>query len=512
MLSRHVDTDELITNNTTRRKNPQLHAPSYGARFYSEPIPKFSMPKNSMPASVAYHLVHDGMVLDGNPRQNMATFVTTWMEPEAAKLMKETTAKNFADCDEYPQTQEIHQRCVSMLADLYHAPKSHGELPAWGAGTIGSSEAFMLAGLAMKFRWRNARKAKGEPHQKPNIIYGTNAQVALHKFALYFDVEERMVPVTKESNYVLSVEEAIKYVDENTIGVVAILGSTFTGHFEPVKELNEALTKLNKEKGWDVGIHIDAASGGFVAPFIYPELEWDFRLPLVRSINVSGHKYGLVYPGVGWCIWRGKEFLPKELVFRINYLGGDYPTFTLNFSRSSSPIIAQYYNFLRLGRSGYKGIIETCKANAQFLRDCLRDTGYFEVISNPDNGLPLIAFQFKDKNVGFTEFDLMNTLRQKGWIVPAYNLPENVKDTNVLRVVVRESHSEDLLEHLVIDTVWAYETLVKMQHKDKDRGEHKDDEKEKSKNNGTHKGKDDKNYRRHRKDCLFFFYCCLCSS
>lgn len=466
MLSNHIDGDKLIRNNATRhRKDPKMHAPAYGARFYSEPIPKFKLPKDSMPARVAYQLVHDEMQLDGNPSQNMATFVASWMEPEAQNLINETMGKNFADCDEYPQSQEIHQRCVSMLADLFHAPGTE-EHASFGTATVGSSEAFMLAALALKFRWRNMRKEKGLSHDKPNIVYGSNSQVALHKFAMYFDIEERLVPVTEESNYVLSVGEAIKLVDENTIGVVAILGSTFTGHFEPVKELNKALTELNKKHGWDVGIHIDGASGGFVAPFIYPDLEWDFRLPLVRSINVSGHKYGLVYPGIGWVIWRGKQFLPNELVFHINYLGGDYPTFTLNFSRSSSPVIAQYYNFLRLGFNGYKGVIETCSSNAQFLARCLKDSKYFNMLSNPETGLPLVAFNIKDKNVNFDEYDIMHTVRQKGWIVPAYNLTKNVTDTYVLRVVVREGHSEDLLEHLVLDLIWAYETLMDKQMED----------------------------------------------
>jgi len=462
MLTKHVDGAQLIKQNTTKARttHPSMHTPAYGARFYREPIPKFKLPKDSMPANVAYQLVHDEMQLDGNTAQNMATFIASWMEPEAKDLITETLGKNMADCDEYPQTQEIHQRCVSMLADLFHAPAGVDEHAAFGTSTVGSSEAFMLAALALKFRWRNQRKEKGLPHDKPNIVYGSNSQVALHKFSLYFDVEERLVPVTKESNYVLSVESALKLVDENTIGVVAILGSTFTGHFEPVKELNKALTALNKKNGWDVGIHIDAASGGFVAPFIYPKLEWDFKLPLVRSINVSGHKYGLVYPGVGWVIWRSKEFLPQELVFHINYLGGNYPTFTLNFSRSSSPIIAQYYNFMRLGFNGYKGVMETCQQNAQFLARCLEDTGYFELFSNPQTGLPLVAFGLQDKDVGFTEHDIMNTLRQKGWVVPAYNLTANVTDVYVLRVVVREGHSEDLLEHLVLDIIWAYETLV----------------------------------------------------
>jgi glutamate decarboxylase len=412
-----------------------------------------------MPAKVAYQMVHDEMSLDGNPSQNMATFVSTWMEPEADKLILESHTKNFVDYDEYPQTQQIHQRCVSMLANLFHADGSGNQ--ARGTSCVGSSEAFMLAGLALKFRWRAARKAKGLPYDKPNIVFGTNAQVCLEKFALYFDVEMRQVPVTVESNYVLPVKEALKLIDENTIVVVAILGSTFTGHFEPVKELNDELIKLNEKTGWDVGIHVDGASGAFVAPFLYPDLEWDFRLPLVRSINVSGHKFGLVYAGVGWVIWRSKEYLPEELIFNIDYLGGQFPTFTLNFSRNASPVVSQYYNFLRLGKKGYQNVIQNCANNAYFLSRCLEKSGYFNIISDVKKGLPLIAFSLKRENddFPFSEYDLMHQVRQRGWILPAYKLPKNIESIHILRVVVREIHSEDMIEVLVADILWAYETL-----------------------------------------------------
>jgi len=320
----------------------------------------------------------------------------------------------------------------------------------------------MLAGLALKFRWRKQRQEKGLPHDKPNLVFGANAQVCLEKFARYFDVEMRQVPVTQKSNYVLDVAEAVKLVDENTIVVVAILGSTFTGHFEPVKQLNDELAKVNAKNGWDIGIHIDGASGAFVAPFRYPDLEWDFRVPLVRSINVSGHKFGLVYPGVGWIIWRSREFLPEELIFNIDYLGGQFPTYTLNFSRNASPVVSQYYNFLRLGKSGYKNIIGNCANNAYFLSRCLEQSGYFDIISNINTGLPLIAFTLKRKegtSVPFSEYDLMHQVRQRGWIIPAYKLPPSVDHIHILRVVVREIHSEDMIESLVRDILWAYETL-----------------------------------------------------
>jgi len=320
----------------------------------------------------------------------------------------------------------------------------------------------MLAALAFKFNWRRQRKEKGLSYDKPNIIMGANAQVALEKFAVYFDVEARLVPVTKESHFVMPVEEAVKLVDENTIGVVAILGSTFTGRFENVEELNTALEKLQAEKGWNVPIHVDGASGGFVAPFLFPDLKWDFRLPHVKSINASGHKFGLVYPGVGWCIWRSKEDVPEDLIFHINYLGGNFPSFTLNFSKGSGQVIAQYYNFLRLGRIGYQGIINNCASNALLLDKCLRASKYFLVHSDLTTGVPLVAFSILDevaKTVDFTEYDISHKIRQRGWIVPAYNLPKNCENINVLRIVVREGHSEDLIENLIKDLLWAFETL-----------------------------------------------------
>jgi glutamate decarboxylase len=311
----------------------------------------------------------------------------------------------------------------------------------------------------MKFAWRARRKAKGLPTDKPNMVLGHNAQVALEKFALYFDVEARLIDVSADSNYTMKVDEALKMVDENTIGVVTILGSTFTGHFENIKEINDKLTAINEKNGWHVPIHVDGASGAFVAPFVYPDLEWDFRLPLVKSINTSGHKYGLVYPGVGWCLWRSKEDLPEELIFHINYLGGDFPSFTLNFSKSASMVVAQYYNFIRLGREGYSAVIGNCRSNALFLEKCLEETGYFTIISSVEKGLPLIAASLKKDKFSFTETEVSARVRQKGWIIPAYPLPKGASDIKVMRVVVRETHSEDLCETLVKDLVWAVETL-----------------------------------------------------
>ena len=423
----------------------QSHALTYGSRYVEQPVPKYTMPEGSMPAAVAYQIIHDELNLDGNPILNLASFVTTWMEPEAERLMMETLNKNYIDQDEYPQTTEMQNRCVNMLAHLFHAPE---EKTGVGTGTVGSSEAIHLAGLALKWNWRKRRAAAGKPTDKPNLVMGHNVQVCWEKFARYFEVEPRYVPLT-EQRYVLGVPEAMERVDENTIAVVGILGSTYTGEYEPIEELNDALVQLNAKTGWDVPIHVDAASGGFVAPFTRPELKWDFRLPLVKSINVSGHKYGLVHPGVGWVIWRTEEDLPEDLIFHVNYLGGDQPTFNLNFSRGASQIIAQYYNFLSLGQEGYRRIMTSLHATAGHAAKRLDSSGRFHLLSKP-NDLPVVAFALKDTS-RFTVFDLSHKLRERGWIVPAYTMAPNAESVAVLRVVVREGFSRDMADMLLDD-------------------------------------------------------------
>lgn len=424
-------------------------APTYGSRYMDAPAPAHALPERGMPPRVAAQLIRDEMTLDGNPELNLATFVTTWMEPEAAELMTATLAKNYIDQDEYPQTTVIQNRCVAMLAELFHAPK--GSQPT-GTGTVGSSEAIQLAGLAMKWRWRARQAAAGKPTDRPNIVMGANVQVVWEKFARYFDVEPRYVPLTA-TRYVLGVPEALALVDENTIGVVAILGSTYTGEYEPVEQLNDALAAREATTGQHVPIHVDAASGGFVAPFTEPELRWDFRLPLVRSINVSGHKYGLVYPGIGWALWREPADVPPELVFHVNYLGGDEPTFSLNFSKGAGQVIAQYYNFLRLGRSGYTDVMLGLHRVAGYLTQALVDSrvedGHFELVGG-GVGLPVVCLRLHGEP-GYTVFDISKRLRQRGWIVPAYTLAADAQDIAVLRVVVREGLSRDMADALVRD-------------------------------------------------------------
>ncbi|XP_051118007.1 glutamate decarboxylase-like [Andrographis paniculata] len=436
----------MVLSKTASQTDVSVHS-TFASRYVRDSLPRFKMPENSIPKEAAYQIINDELMLDGNPRLNLASFVTTWMEPECDKLIMDAINKNYVDMDEYPVTTELQNRCVNMIAHLFNAPLGDGEA-AVGVGTVGSSEAIMLAGLAFKRKWQNKMKSLGKPYDKPNIVTGANVQVCWEKFARYFEVELKEVHL-REGYYVMDPQKAVDMVDQNTICVAAILGSTLNGEFEDVKTLNDLLLQKNAQTGWETPIHVDAASGGFIAPFLYPELEWDFRLPLVKSINVSGHKYGLVYAGIGWVIWKSKRDLPEELIFHINYLGADQPTFTLNFSKGSSQVIAQYYQLIRLGQEGYRNVMENCQENATVLRSGLERTGRFNIVSK-DNGVPLVAFSLKDRS-RHDEFEVSEMLRRFGWIVPAYTMPADAEHVTVLRVVVREDFSRTLAERLVID-------------------------------------------------------------
>jgi glutamate decarboxylase len=412
----------------------------------SRSIPRHELPEGQLPPDVAYQVVHDELMLDGNARLNVATFVTTWMEPPAVQLMAECFDKNMIDKDEYPQTAELEMRCVSILSRLWHAPDAE---TATGCSTTGSSEAAMLGGLALKRRWQQRRKAEGKPADRPNLVMGINVQICWEKFANYWDVEMRLVPMAGD-RFHLSAEEAVALCDENTIGVVAILGSTFDGSYEPVQEICGALDAFQRETGIDVPVHVDGASGAFVAPFVDPELAWDFSLPRVASINASGHKYGLVYPGVGWIVWRDAESLPEDLIFWVNYLGDNMPTFALNFSRPGAQIVAQYYNFLRLGFDGYRQVQAYARDVATRLSAQIAELGPFELITSGDE-LPVFAFRLRGEIDNYTVFDVSNALRERGWQVPAYTFPKNREDLAALRVVVRRGFTHDLADLLVAD-------------------------------------------------------------
>ncbi|WP_158969332.1 glutamate decarboxylase [Chachezhania sediminis] len=420
----------------------------YGSSTLSRALPKSRFPAAESNPRRVFTAVKDELMLDGNARQNLATFCQTWEEPEIHELMDACIDKNMIDKDEYPQTAEIEARCVRMLADLWNAPEG----PATGCSTTGSSEAAMLGGLAMKRRWEARRKAEGKPIDKPNLVTGP-VQVCWHKFTRYWDIEHREIPMD-DGRLLMTPEEALKYCDENTIGVVPTLGVTFTGEFEPVKAVSDALDQLEKDTGLDIPIHVDGASGGFLAPFCAPDLEWDFRLPRVRSINASGHKFGLAPLGVGWVMWREEKDLPESMIFWVNYLGGNMKDIALNFSRPGGQIVCQYYNFLRLGREGYEKVHGACYDTATFLANEIAAMGPFEIVFDGDRarGIPAVSWKIKDgTDPGFTLFDLADRLRVRGWQVPAYTLPANCQDRAIQRILVRNGVSQDLCALLVED-------------------------------------------------------------
>lgn len=497
-LARHVDPDELIEtlhdappHHRGKHTNQAIsHNTPYSSRYASSTeLSKFRIPHDGAPADAVHQLLKDELDLDGRPNLNLASFVGTYMEREAEQLMVENLAKNFADADEYPAMMDMHARCVSILANLWGVQK--GE-KAIGTATTGSSEAIHLGGLAMKRRWQELRRAEGKDTSKPNIIMGTNAQVALEKFARYFEVEARILPVSAKSRYRLDPELVKENIDENTIGIFVILGSTYTGHYEPVEEIHRILDDYEKKTGIDIPIHVDAASGGFIAPFTDAKAggpKWNFELPRVKSINVSGHKYGLVYAGVGWIIWRDESYLPKHLIFELHYLGGTEESYTLNFSRPGAQIIAQYFNLVHLGFTGYRTIMENALANARLLSRALEATGWYRCISDIHRkkgdfeyvkdrepytkgetsadynaGLPVVAFtlsdEFKKDFPHIKQVAISNVLRSKQYIIPNYALPPNEEKTEILRVVVRESMAMDLLDRLISDITAITQSLM----------------------------------------------------
>jgi len=442
-----MTTDAIAPHQPRKTHNTDLVRPMYARNSLLGPTPRHSIPENGMSPSTAYHLIHDELILDGSSRFNLATFCSTWMEPEASRLMGETFDKNMIDKDEYPQTAELEMRCVHMLAELWNAPDPDSTI---GTSTIGSSEACMLGGLALKWRWRQKMKKLGKPTDKPNLVMGTNTQVCWHKFARYWDVEAREVALDG-NDVVTNPERAAAACDENTIGVVSILGSTFTGHYEDVLGLSTALDQLQEKTGLDIPIHVDGASGAFVAPFLQPHLLWDFRLPRVKSINTSGHKYGLVYPGVGWIVWRELADLDPDLIFNVDYLGGAMPTLAINFSRPASQIVAQYYNLIRLGRSGYRAVHEACQEVAIELAGKIEELGPFQILST-GRDLPVVAWTLKEPSKwNWSLYDLSDRLRDRGWQVPTYKMPANRQEIILQRAVVRNGFTHDLANMLMRD-------------------------------------------------------------
>jgi glutamate decarboxylase len=429
----------------------------FASQDLDNPLPKRHFPRHERDPRHIYQAVRDELLLDGNSRQNLATFCQTWIEPEVHQLLDDCIDKNMVDKDEYPQTAVIESRCVNMLAHLWNSPNPCESI---GCSTTGSSEAAMLGGMAMKWRWRAKRRAAGKPDDRPNMICGP-VQICWHKFARYWDIELREIPMEGD-RLLMTPEEVIKRCDENTIGVVPTLGVTFDGRYEPVKAVSDALDQFEKETGLEIPIHVDGASGGFLAPFCAPDLEWDFRLPRVKSINASGHKFGLAPLGCGWIIWRNRSDLPEDLIFNVNYLGGNMPTLALNFSRPGGQVVAQYYDFVRLGREGYAKIHGSCYRTAQYLAREIAALGPFEMLfgGDPAGGIPALCWAIrKGEDPGYCLYDLADRLRGRGWQVPAYSMPANRQDLVVQRILVRMGVSRDLAGLLVEDIKAALDFL-----------------------------------------------------
>lgn len=429
------------------KKENNSYYDTYTQPSSEQPLSKFKISETSNDPKTIRDLILDELLLDGNAKQNLATFCQTDVDEDIHYIMDKCVDKNMIDKDEYPQTAEIESRCVHILADLWNSPESGTTL---GCSTTGSSEAAMLGGLAMKWRWREKRQKEGKPTDKPNLITGP-VQVCWEKFARYFDVELRQIPM-EHDRLLMNPEEVLKRVDENTIGVVPTFGVTFTLQYEDVKAISDALDQLQKEKGLDIPIHVDAASGGFIAPFIQKDIVWDFRLPRVKSINTSGHKFGLSPLGVGWVVWREKTDLPEGLIFNVNYLGGNMPTFALNFSRPGGQIIAQYYNLLRHGREGYARIQQACLEHGMYIAEEVKKLGLFDLLYDGKSAIPGAAWMLKkDVNPGFNLYDLSDRMRTRGWQIASYSLPSDCEDMVIQRVLIRHGFSRDMAELLIED-------------------------------------------------------------
>ncbi len=398
-------------------------------------LPENELALNPIDSQIAYELIEAELSLETNEKQNLATFCQTYMEPHAEKLITQSLSKNLIDKTEYPKVTDIEQRCLRIIEKLWHGNNTIG------TSTIGSSEGCMLAGLNMKKRWQQAN-----PHlSKPNIIISSAYQVCWEKFAVYFDVELKLVPLD-ENNLSLNVQQAIELIDENTIGVVSILGVTYTGLYDNVELLNNALTTYNQNANFPLYIHVDAASGGLFAPFVDTKLKWDFDLDNVISINCSGHKYGLAYPGIGWVLFKNEQFVSEDILFNVGYLGGNVSTMGMN---SASHLIAQYYNFTRLGQLGYHKIHTKTQAVAKYLYEQLVSLNIFTFINDGSN-LPILCYYLNDDN-SWNLYALSDQLLKYGWQIPSYTLSSNLNSIVVSRIVIRADFTFDYAENLITD-------------------------------------------------------------
>ena len=443
------------------KNQKNLSEPIFGSPQMREPAPSEYIPKHKTPAEIAYQIVKDETFPQTQPRLNLATFVTTYMDDYGTKLMNEAVGINYIDETEYPRVAVMCGRCINMVANMWNSP----EEAKWktGAVGIGSSEACMLGGVAAWLRWREKRKAQCKPYDKPNLVMSSAYQVVWEKFCQLWQIEMRTVPITRD-HITLNIDEAISMCDENTICIVPIAGVTWTGLNDDIEALDKALDRYNEITGHDIPIHVDAASGGFILPFLFPKKKWDFRLKWVYSISTSGHKYGLVYPGLGWVVWKDKKYLPDQMSFSVNYLGASIAQVGLNFSRPAAQILAQYYNFLHLGFEGYKEIHSNSMTIAEY---CHQQIGKMPCFRNYSQTLenPLFIWSLEpeyEKTAKWTLFDLQDKLMQSGWMVPAYTMPKDIEDMVVMRVVVRQGMSRDMANMLLEDIQNAVEELEKL--------------------------------------------------
>ena len=422
----------------------------FGSDAMLQPSPVDKIPDGPTNPEIAYQMVKDETFAQTQPRLNLATFVTTYMDEYATRLMNEAININYIDETEYPRIAVMNGKCINIIANLWNTP----EKAAWktGALAIGSSEACMLGGIAAWIRWRERRQKEGKPFDKPNFVISTGYQVVWEKFAQLWQIEMRQVPLTLEKT-TLDPQEALKMCDENTICIVPIQGVTWTGLNDDVEALDAALDEFNARTGYNIPIHVDAASGGFILPFLDPERKWDFRLKWVLSISTSGHKFGLVYPGLGWVVWKDKQWLPDVMSFSVNYLGAEISQVGLNFSRPAAQILGQDYQFIRLGFEGYKEIQANSLAIAKYIHDTVGEMAEFRPYS-PEVPNPIVAWLMKpdyQKTAKWTLFDLQDKLAQKGWMVPAYTLPADIQDIVVMRVLCKQGFSRDMADQLIGD-------------------------------------------------------------
>ena len=436
--------------------------PIFGSEASDVAMPRTQMNDEPVEPRIAYEMIKEYLSIEGNATQNLTTFCQTYMEPMATRIMAEVMEKNAIDKDEYPMTADLENRCVAMIADLWHANPDEEPM---GTSTVGSSEACMLGGVAAWLRWRARRKAAGKPFDKPNLVMSTGFQVVWEKFCQLWQIEMRTVPLTLD-HPTLDIGEALKACDENTICIVPIAGVTWTGLDDDIEGLDKALDAYNAKTGYEIPIHVDAASGGFILPFLHPEKKWDFRLKWVLSISTSGHKYGLVYPGLGWVVWKDKKYLPDEMSFSVNYLGANITQVGLNFSRPAAQILGQYYNFIRLGFEGYKEVQQNSMDIAKYCHEqigkmpCFRN--YAKEVVNP-----LFIWMMDpeyDKKAKWTLFDLQAALQQSGWMVPAYTMPKNIDEMIVMRIVVRQGMSRDMADMLLGDIRNAVAEFEKLRY------------------------------------------------